>query len=331
MEELVSRILAEYGIVDTVPLPPAKGYRNQSFPARLPNGLVVNLMLFKREPGMQARIQRADAVAAYAYAHGLPVRHRHDPRIIQLVSSRGATYAALYDYLPGHTIPWEAYTQKHIKLLGKYLSDLHAVLADFDEVKLPDVADEYLGIVSRMRQYFSTSGVQQALRSKLHLTMSTDIFASFEVLLEAAKYAPNQQALHMDFVRSNILFGESGDGPLITGILDFEKTAYGSPLFDVARSLAFLLVDCKYKLPGKVRKYFLVSGYQKRGTAALRTVGIHVNGEHIHMLERLLDLFIVYDFYKFLKHNPYESLHENEHFKRTRDILLARHLLYAID
>jgi Ser/Thr protein kinase RdoA (MazF antagonist) len=42
----------------------------------------------------------------------------------------------------------------------------------------------------------------------------------------------------------------------ITGIIDFEKTAAGPRIFDIARTLAFLLVDCKAKTPAQVTNYF---------------------------------------------------------------------------
>jgi Ser/Thr protein kinase RdoA (MazF antagonist) len=324
MEELVKRILAAYGLVDVTLLQAGKGYRNHSFPARLRDGSVVNLMVYKRELGMFERIKRANAVADYAFQHGMPARHSHDKRIIALNSSRGESYAALYDYLPGETIPWEAYTQKHIKQLGKTLSDLHAVLVAYDSHELPAVADEYRAIAKRMQTYFLHAGVQQALRQKLDVSIAAHVFEDFDLLTQACRHLPNQQALHMDFVRSNILFV---DGPTISGILDFEKTAYGSPLFDIARTLAFLLVDCKYKPADKVRKYFLKSGYSKRGAADLTVTTVRKGSARIDVLERLIDLFLFYDFYKFLRHNPFEQLPKNEHFIRTRDILLDRKLI----
>ena len=330
MEALVRRILVQYGFSDAVLLGHGKGYRNHSYPARLTDGSVVNVMLYKRESGMRERIIRANTVANFKYAHSLPARHTHDERIVQLLSARGETYAALYDYLPGETIPWEAYTQKHIKALGKCLSDLHAVLRECDIATLPTVEDEYRVIVNRMRQYFAQTGVRSALRQKLQLSIAQDIFTKFDYLLSVCEELADRQTLHMDFVRSNILFTETAAGPEISGILDFEKTALGSPLFDIARTLAFLLVDCKYKPPDKIRKYFLFSGYQKRGTANFRNPAVNLPDGHSNLLEELVQLFLVYDFYKFLKHNPYESLNHNEHFVRTRDILLARALIRPI-
>lgn len=321
MEALVRRILAEYGICDVDLLTPGKGYRNHSFPARLSDGSTVNLMLYKREPGMLARIQRTNNVANFAHVHGLPARHTHDERIVQLSSVRGVGYASLYDFVPGVTIPWEAYTMKHIKQLGKSLSDLHAILASYDGGDLPSVVEEYRQINVRMRRYFASDGVKIALRQKLHIALNPDLFDSFDWLLSICEHLPDQQALHMDFVRSNLLFRDSEAGPVISGILDFEKTAFGSPLFDIARTLAFLLVDCKYKSADKIRKYFLTSGYQKRGNAHLRDIMVIIGSKNARVLEELLGLFLVYDLYKFLRHNPYEFLEQNEHFVRTREIL----------
>jgi hypothetical protein len=130
----------------------------------------------------------------------------------------------------------------------------------------------------------------------------------------------------MDFVRSNILFDDTdtSNALAITGILDFEKTAQGNPVFDIARTLAFLLVDCKYKPADKVRKYFLRSGYIKRGASTFQDIYITDHNGKVNVLEQLLDVFLMHDFYKFLRHNPYESLESNEHFMRTRDMLVQR-------
>ncbi|HEX9153621.1 MAG TPA: hypothetical protein VF809_02260, partial [Candidatus Saccharimonadales bacterium] len=122
----------------------------------------------------------------------------------------------------------------------------------------------------------------------------------------------------------NILFSdEPYDDALkvsISGVIDFEKTAYGHPLFDIARTLAFLMIDCKHKPADKVRKYFLGSGYIKRSSADL-------SSSYMSMLNPFIELFLFYDFYKFLRHNPYESLPDNEHFVRTVEFMLPRMLV----
>jgi Ser/Thr protein kinase RdoA (MazF antagonist) len=326
---LIERILKAYGLQYSHTLPMQKGYRNQSYPVVLQDGSIVNLILYKSEPGILAKIKNANAVSGFLADRGFPARHTVSSRIIRLheTGRDREKYGALYNYLDGHTIPWEAYTQDHIKMLGKVMSDMHAALAQFSYEQLSEVADEYLAINQRMRTYFSDVFVQRALADKLLLKIDPDIFGQFEQLLTGCKLLPGKQPLHMDFVRSNILFSdEPADGTVkvsISGILDFEKTAYGHPLFDIARTLAFLLVDCKYKEPAKIRKYFLGSGYIKRGEAMLPV-------RHAQLLEPLVGLFLFYDFYKFLRHNPYESLPDNEHFIRTVELLMPRHLLRSV-
>jgi Ser/Thr protein kinase RdoA (MazF antagonist) len=315
-QQVVERILQRFGVQATGILPAQKGYRNRAYGVQMAGGML-NLIIYKSEPGILARIKNANAIGAFLETRGGVVRALRDNRLLRATTPAGAqTYAALYNYLPGNTIPWEAYTMEHIKALGAAMSDMHAMLADFNADDLPDVADENLALLSRMQRYFADSGVQKAMAKKLGLTITLPASAK---LLQLSKKFPSHQALHMDFVRGNILF----DGARITGILDFEKAACGHPLFDIARTLAFLLVDCKYKPESKVRKYFLQSGYAKRGRAALPNIAIYDQ----NMLEQLATFYLVHDFYKFLRHNPYESLAANEHFTRTKMMLLKRGII----
>jgi Ser/Thr protein kinase RdoA (MazF antagonist) len=314
--KLIKRILQQYGQQPVAIKPMQTGYRSEIYPVVLESGNTINLILYKREPGILGHIKNANRLGDYLASCGLPARRTVDQRIIRAGQGEHALYGSLYCYLPGKTIPWEAYTMDHIKQLGGTMSRMHALLAAMSRQDLPSVSNEYSQIVRRMQVYFSEAGVQQALRQKLRLQSPN--LASYLPLLESLAHEPNQQALHMDFVRGNILF-EPGSST-VCGILDFEKAAWGPPIFDIARTLAFLLVDCKYKTEPKIRKYFLQSGYVKRGVAQLDDT----------QLEPLLNLFLTYDFYKFLRHNPYESLPENEHFTRTRDLLITRGILPVI-
>lgn len=323
-EEVITKILREYGVKSTSQLRMQKGYRNESHPIILNDGQKRNLILYKSEPNILNRIQAANNISNYLYEKNFPTRRTVDKRIIQLRSERTIKYGSLYSYLPGETIPWEAYTMEHIKLLGKTMSDMHESLTRMPKAKLPMVADEYSQILTRMQRYFSKQTVTQALQTKLHLSIDHSFFDRLKRIVRASKSLPNQQPLHMDFVRGNILFAHTPE-ITISGILDFEKTAYGHPQFDIARTLAFLLVDCKYKSADKIEKYFLNSGYNKRGKTVLRNISIK-NTERT-LLEELTTLFLVYDFYKFLRHNPYESLGLNEHFVRTKKILISQQLL----
>lgn len=301
---LVTKALKLYGVSPTRIYTPQKGYRNSNYKIDTQHG-ALNLILYKREPDMLARIRRTNNVGNYVAAHDLPARQTANSRILQIKSPTQTRFFALYHYLPGKTIPWEAYTMEHLKILGKTMSDMHAILAMYP-AELPSVAQELRALNSRMLAYFADNNVQRALSQKLGLRFNV---VDFTEVIDTCQKLPGAQALHMDFVRGNILFEDTH----VTGILDFEKAAYGPTVFDVARTLAFLLVDCKYKPAAKVYKYFLRSGYNKRGS---------VRFAHWNALEKLLPFFLLHDFYKFLRHNPYEALPANQHFVRTIAILV---------
>lgn len=207
----------------------------------------------------------------------------------------------------------------HLKQLGTAMASLHKSLKSYNVAILPEVELENAAIFERMRHYFNDRDVINAAAHKLQVRIIPRDFAQ---LLAQCRHLPRRQALHMDFVRGNILF----EGTQISGIIDFEKAAAGSPLFDIARTLAFLLVDCKYKPEEKTRKYFLRSGYLKRGKMELTDYTI--SGKSV--LEELINFFLMHDFYKFLRHNPYEALEQNEHYIRTKALLLKRRLIAEV-
>lgn len=331
-DKTIKRVLEKFGVDYRQIRDVQKGYRNESYPVVRSSGETINLMFYKQEPHILQKIKHSHAVARYLAERGMAVRVPLNNRLLLLRAGTLQKYAALYNYLPGETIPWEAYTQEHIKLLGQTMAEMHGSLASFDAAELKmqaDAAGQSLGLLARMAFYLQDTGVQRALKAKLNLTLPHGSLDRLEKLLKALKKLPNKQALHMDFVRGNILFRpKTADQPLaISGILDFEKTAYGHPLFDVARTLAFLLVDCKYKPEEKVRKYFLLSGYKKRGGASLPSITVSLDGIKTEALEALINFFLLHDFYKFLRHNPYEPLEQNEHYLRTRNFLLRRGVL----
>lgn len=317
------KILAAYGIAGAQFLGVQKGYRNSSHHLVTDRGEHLNLIIYKNEPDIVARIRRTNQVGDILAAQRFPARQTYDARILELKNGITARYAALYVYLPGTTIPWEAYTMRHLKQLGKTMGDMHRLLQGASSPELPAVTDEYLAIVRRMERYFSQAGVQHAMQAKLHVAVDHTFPARATHILEQCSALPGQQPLHMDFVRGNILFTETPDGPQVSGVLDLEKTAHGHPLFDLARTYAFLLVDCKYKPEAKIRKYFLQSGYNRHSSSPFR-----ITTPTAALLEQLTSIFLLYDFYKFLRHNPYESLPQNEHYMRTKQILINRNIIH---
>lgn len=308
---MLPKILKQYGLANATVHPYQIGYRNRSYPITTPTGQHLNLIVYKNEPGISQVIRNAHTVAKHLAGQGIAVRQTQDDRILQIKTSRSTRYAALYNYLPGRTIPWGSYTTERIKNLGGALGQMHQKLRTL-KTDLPSIIDINLNLCDRMTQYFTDPQVAAALRQKLNLAISAPTIKRLKSI-NAAATTLKSQPLHMDFVRGNILF----DGDQICGIIDFEKTANGPRIFDIARTLAFLLVDCKYKSESQITKYFLYSGYHKRGGGLAKS----------NILQELVNFYLIYDLYKFLRHNPYESLAANEHFIRTKNILINRGLI----
>lgn len=331
VERIAREFSLEYSKIDSF----QTGYRNKSYKVTLNDQLEVNLIIFKAEPEIRDRVNRADGLTEFLSTFDIPVRCRVDLRLLYVSLGERRTVAAVYNYLPGSTISWEAYTKNHIKLLGATMGKIHAAAcldsaSNINKVLASQVQvnDETRQLLDRIELYFSQEPVRRAARAKLGLDFSVD-FNSFNRVIDAVSHLPHQHALHMDLVRGNILFSNSGGtttglqlgNVMVSGIIDFEKTAYGNRLFDLARTLAFLMVDCKHKTTKQIRKYFLYSGYIKRGAA------VPFSSKELQLLDQLVRIFLVHDLYKFMLHNPYEFLAQNEHYVRTRDILVSQGVL----
>lgn len=333
--EVLQKAFQSYGYNSVILRGQAKGYRNTSYFAVSKSGESLNLILYKNEPGIIKRIKRIHVVSNQLALDGFPVRTPLNEQILKLKSSTTTRYSALYNYLEGTTIPWEAYTKDHIKMVGSALAKIHHSLKKVKtDVEFPLVSDEMSTILDAINNYYHDAGVVKAMQSKLAVSLDIKIIENLIQIIKLTKKLPNQQPLHMDFVRGNILFSNNTNAKhmlhcnkvAITGIIDLEKTSFGNPIFDIARSLAFLIVDSRLKTETKIRKYFLYSGYAKRGKEKLPNITI--KGKPL--LDELVTLFLIYDFYKFMKHNPYESLNANDHYIRTRDILIERKVLKCL-
>jgi len=124
-------------------------------------------------------------------------------------------YGCLYNYLTGSTIAWEDYAMDRLKSLGHTMAKAQLIWG----IKLDGflkVTDEYISINDRMQRYFHDDNVVKAVTAKLGVKL---VNTDFSRSLKIAGKLPEQQVLHMDFVRSNILF----NGKMVCGILDFEK------------------------------------------------------------------------------------------------------------
>lgn len=323
-EETIRQLYEAYGLKPGKIQPTDKGYRNISCPAVLDDGKAVNIIIYKEESCIIERIKLANKVSDFLSKKGLPARQTIDPRILQLKAGRSTRYCSAYNYLPGNTIQWEAYTKAHLKLLGENLARVHIALSKHRIDSPPKAEDIQLECLKRMRVYFNEPGVKKSLRQKLGLSIYIPENQLLSSVLMLCKTLPDRHMLHLDFVRSNILFTGDDCQLAISGILDLEKTAEGPAILDVARTMAFLLVDCKYKNADQIKRSFLLSGYIRRGNAPFTNYHLSHAGKTYYLLDMLMNYFWLHDLYKFLKHNPYESLTGNEHFNRTALILKER-------
>ncbi len=357
--KLIKLILNQYNLKAKKVYPPQKGYRNIIIPLDLDSPLETNLarskqnwhkislVLLKNEPKIISRTRRAHQLTQFLVKKNFQVRQPLLPQpnskqtLLKISDDNKTRYACLYTYLPGSTINWEAYTRRHLKLAGQVMSHLHQALANssLEPTKFTDATGHLGRLLAHMKEYFQKNDVQSALTKKLKLKVNLNQFGRYQKIIKILNKLESHQVIHLDFVRSNLLFSRLEPSAIkqknlekfafnfeaknsnaqprqkyltMTGILDFEKSAYGPKIIDIARTLAFLLVDCKYKTEIKIRKYFLHSGYRKRGSSSL---------QHLNLLNPLVELFWLVDFYKFLLHNPYQFLPENEHFKRTQQFL----------
>ncbi|MCW1908203.1 MAG: phosphotransferase [Candidatus Saccharibacteria bacterium] len=312
--KLVDSVCRLYGLTPTTYTIPNKGYRNRSY------GFIAgkehyNLLLYKREARALELIKRANSVGDTLANSRFPARQTVDGRIIRV----GNRLACLYQYIPGVTIPWEAYTRRHLTELGSTMAQMHHLLSKTSLI-LPAVEDVLKAQLAEMSVYFNQPGVLRALQIKLRLALTTKDLVGYAVTIDELKTLSGRQPLHMDYVRGNILFDESAAAPTITGVIDFEKAAMGHPLVDAARTLAFLAVDCKYQTPARAQRYFLHTGY-------LNNAADLENEMSTNLFTQVINLFLLHDFYKFLLHNPYEALNENHHFRRTAALLVQKRLL----
>lgn len=313
------------------------GFRNQCYKVTTADNSYI-FIIYKKERGIRDLIKNAHDVAIF-------LSQKHFPTRIPILTIKGKEYirdeyedgvhfCALYNFLSGETIQWEAYTRRHLKSMGKTLSDLHFTLKKFpkhrlQKSKIQRWSDATKKEVTEMKKYLEEvePWIKRKLKVKLIWSKISNISKS--ILKQSEGSRKQEGILHYDFVRGNILFSKKIDKKLdiypITGILDFEKVCMGPFIADIARTLAFLIIDCKYKDEITINKRFLVSGYERRGGNKL-PFDVGNNPE----LEDLLCFFWLRDFWKFLVHNPYEFLYMNEHYIRTRDRLIQRRLMEKV-
>ncbi|MEA3357347.1 MAG: phosphotransferase [Patescibacteria group bacterium] len=300
-----------------------QGYMNTCIQVSLHNPTQTYIAIIYNRPRYstdQSRIILDDAykAAKYLHDHGLPCRipilTKRKKRLIKfsMEDTKSEHIMGLYNFLPGNTLPWESYTRRHLRALGKCMAEMHRLLKDFPHqtTSLPRWSDYLRNDYSKLKSYFQKNS--PAIKKKLSLQVNIKDCTELTKSLHPKSLHPksHEQTIHYDFVRGNILFSSEKHILTypITGILDFEKAMIASTAVDIARTLSFLLVDCKYKSDQEIITYFLKEGYVALGKA---------NSPRFDQLNNLMIYFWLRDLWKFLTGNPYNDLHLNYHYTET--------------
>ena len=321
--ELISFLKANYielsSSKDFVIKSPTQGYMNQVLVIESEGAKYT--AIFYNANRYSSKKEKQDLDEKYKFAeyldeNGLPSRvptySKDDKHILKYTFNNGdQNLFGLYKYLEGETIPWEAYTRRHLYALGELTKKLHDLGSKYlEQGNNLEVWDEYLKDDStKMFDYFNAHEV--VIIEKLGIEINFE----FENLKLESSNDEQESLLHMDIVRGNVLFSDTKEELRypITGLLDFEKTLIGPTVVELARSLAFLLVDCAYKDEGEIIFYFLKQAY-----------GINNVKEYWETsnIRDYLIYFLLRDLWKFLTANPYRSLGVNFHYQRTVEYLI---------
>lgn len=346
IEEFISRKLGNIQILYSEI---KGGYRNLSIPVLIENKSKLNIILYKTTEKTLENIRQIHQIARVLHHHKFPCRYSIDNKIYCTSNKSRKYYFAIYNYIEGNTKDWQMFTKRDLKHVGRLMAKMHMIFKREGEQSLApaklssskslpssqtcfkrggelrcgisnieDISTRNIRLINLMRKYFNDQNVLGAIQEKLKLKIDNEKLQ--ELFNFVSDYRPLQSPLvtasprkqvtilHMDFVRGNIIFKDKK----INGIIDFEKVAVGDIHFDLARTFAFFLVDLSHKTYQEIYEQFILKGYFSN---------IQIEIDH-DLFENLINFYLIYDFYKFLKHNPYEYLEENYHYRRTREILI---------
>ncbi len=294
-------ILKKYGFHPQELIFKTHGYRNKIFVFRLYNNKKIILIQYKNEQNILEKIKNANNIGNFLYENGFVSRHNFnlDSRILK----SNKHFFSIYDFIDGQTVMWNL-NKKQIYELGSMMSLMHKILNFYEKKQdIPSFKPFFLKKIKQIQKYIKKN--TPFIKNKLHINIKTqNIEKLFFSIKDIDLY--HQIPLHLDFVRSNILFDK--DLIKIVGVLDFEKTMVGAPIVDISRTIAFLLTDTN-KPFSKVEKYFFKHFENKQNIK-------------IQYLHDFVISFLLVDLYNFLLHNPYEYLKYNKHFRKTLTILL---------
>ncbi|MBD3329774.1 phosphotransferase [Candidatus Dojkabacteria bacterium] len=280
----------------------------------------------------QRYLSKSYQAAEFLSQNKIPVRTAYKNRNGGLISRADfgdgkQRLFGLYKFLSGSTIPWESYTRRHLRSLGRTLNQIHRTWAEYENATGDFVKwNEYIEKDSKsMLEYFNRN--EKFIKIKLGVKLD---FSAYDLLIKSIQttFQTGFQLIHCDFVRGNILFSQKKLPKVypITGVLDFEKVMAAPIQVDLARTLAFLLVDCKYKTREEIIKYFITEGYLWKVEKGIPDSKLNFNE-----IQKLVNYFWMRDLWKLLQCNPYEDLSLNFHYDKTVQKLIKQKLILSID
>jgi Ser/Thr protein kinase RdoA (MazF antagonist) len=133
------------------------GFRNSVYKLKDKNSHYL-LVVYKREKGIKERIENIHKVSGklsetdFNVEIRIPLLTKEEEDFVFI--SEIKRYAAVYNFIDGKNIPWEEYKRRHLKGMGKVLSNFHYYLRSYDSSSLPKWKDLLLTEFDEMVGYF---------------------------------------------------------------------------------------------------------------------------------------------------------------------------------
>ncbi len=311
-----------------------EGYMNNCLEISFPNRdgkfiIIVYNALNYFLPKHKAQLEQAYETAEILSRHGIPCRIPHKTDTgrhlieVKIPGSENKHFFGIYNFLPGSTLPWEGWTRRHLRSLGSTMAKMHEIwkAARIDTQNLPEWNSYLNHDYEHLCGYFIKNAPY--IQSKLSLKFDKEACDQLIDSIKQLSQSFESQLIHYDLVRGNVLFSDKKEKLIypIIGIIDFEKVMLAPVIVDIARTLAFLIVDCKYKTENEISRYFFDEG------CLAQSENQQAKKFSLEALKPLVLYFWLRDLWKFLLSNPYESLKENYHFNKTVEQLIKHKLI----
>ncbi|WP_133128832.1 phosphotransferase family protein [Legionella nagasakiensis] len=201
----------------------------------------------KDEPSFILRIYLRDKEAAYREQKlGMLLKHTIPVPQIYFIGHYEDYPFAMAKYLPGITLRDLLLTPHQSYDLSTVMFEAGSLLAEIQSHQFSEAGffDKTLNIIQPASQHGYGEFAQQCLKNPMVMdTLSPEIITTISHCLEHLKsFFPDESEKHLvhgDYDPANILVIKTNHEWQISGILDWEFSFAGSPLFDVANMLRY--------------------------------------------------------------------------------------------